>query len=132
LEHPHLQHGFKQNKNHSPNVVYVATERLSLPGLGSPEVAGAGTFPRFFSKLRPTKEDSNLSNWLLPSWFWHENPLCRLSYHAGPEKSWRSHEHPLGVELESVGRGQEFVLNCDHYSEAIPWVWALFDSVGLS
>jgi hypothetical protein len=27
-----------------------------------------------------------------------------------------------GVMLTAVGRGQEFVLDCDHYPEAISWV----------
>ena len=114
-----------QNPKHSPNSVYVSTERLSLPNLNSLEVAGAGTFPKFSPKLRLTKPDCHKrSFWLLPDWFSPTNRSSALTYHEKPDRWGKC---SAGVELRTQGRGQEFVLNCDHYPEAIQWLHALLD-----
>ena len=42
-----------------------------------------------------------------------------LTYHANP-KRWEMNEGY--TRLKSVGRGQEFVLDCDKYPEAVKWL----------
>ena len=42
-----------------------------------------------------------------------------LSYH-GDQVCWQQVNHP--VMLTAVSRGQEFVLDCDDYPEAITWL----------
>ena len=50
----------------------------------------------------------------------------RLSYHpAGPR--WVHDER--GVLLRSAAKGQEFVLDADHYAEAEPWLRNLLEEV---
>ena len=130
LYHPHFQECFKLNPKHSRNVVYVAAESLSLPSVHSLGIAGAGAFRRFSPRLQLTEPDCHQpSRWLLPSWFRPKNRAASLSFHS---KEDRWHEHSDGVQLTTVGRGQEFVLNCDHYSEATRWLRKLFDPVAPS
>lgn len=47
----------------------------------------------------------------------------RLSYHRHPH---RWHETADGVQLQSVGRGQEFVLDCHDYPEALAWLQQIY------
>ena len=48
-----------------------------------------------------------------------------LSYHASTKRWSRDDE---GILLETVGRGQEFVLECDSYPGVLDWL-AVFASV---
>ncbi len=113
--HPHFRRAADPG-----NVLYVAADRLSLPGIKSQSIAGAGIFPRFTPKLRLTAPDCrHASQWHLPEWFHPEGRASVLSYHGDPSR-WRLSE--AGVTLTAVPKGQEFVLNCDHYPEAIHWL----------
>ncbi len=112
--HPHFHYSHARINN----VVYVAAERLHLPGCAA-DLPGAGMFERFHPSLCLTAPGHSRSIWQLPSWF---NPAGRrsaLSYHGRPERWTPQGEHVL---LECVGRGQEFVLNCDDYPEAFAWL----------
>jgi Nucleotide modification associated domain 3 len=123
MYHPHFQQRFVQK--FASNVVYVATEQLLLPGMQSPRIPGAGKFSGISTQLLLTKPDCDQRGiWLLPSWFSPKNRNSSLTYH-GRSDLWR--EVAGGVELSTVGRGQEFVLDCDHYPEAIRWIGSLFD-----
>jgi hypothetical protein len=121
LYHPHFQDHFK--RRYKRNVVYAAADRLSFPGV-SPGIPGGGTFKSFSDQLQLTKPGCNTSRWKLPLGFFPKEGKSTLSYH----KKHRWTKLADHVELNSVGRGQEFVLNCDHYSEAIPWLCSLFCS----
>ena len=46
-----------------------------------------------------------------------------LSYHGRPNR-WQLMDD--SVQLQTVGRGQEFVLDTDHYPEALTWLRTLF------
>ncbi len=59
------------------------------------------------------------SVWRLPSWFYPGEGKSGLSYHT---KSTRFRLEEDYVLLKSVGRGQEFVLDCGEYPEALNWL----------
>ncbi|MFO7680451.1 MAG: hypothetical protein R6X34_10405 [Chloroflexota bacterium] len=116
-DHPHCQRCQIRN----PDALYIARETLDLSGVDQP---GGGIFPCFHEGLRLTDPHSqHRSLWRLPVWFHPENRPSHLSYHGRP-KSWRRQDG--FVQLQTVGRGQEFVLDCDHYPEAADWLQTLF------
>ena len=78
---------------------------------------GGGRFMHFADALRLTAPGESRSIWSLPRWF-HPNGRPALSYHGSADRWARSEEHVL---LKSVGRGQEFVLDGDHYPELEDW-----------
>lgn len=97
------------------NTLYVAAEGL---GFGS-DLPGSGVFERFAPSHRLTApESSRPSLWSLLRWMLPEGRPA-LSYHDAPHR-WE----PCGerVLLQTVGRGQEFVLDTAQYPEAIGWV----------
>jgi hypothetical protein len=115
LYHPHFH-----LESYPNNVIYVSTERLTLPGFGSSAIPGAGRFPRFHPKLQLTGPQSSRPGlWLLPDWFHPNERASALTYHGDPVR-WQKSE--AGVTLNSASRGQEFVLNCDDYPKAINWL----------
>jgi hypothetical protein len=119
LYHPHFA-----RSPHPSNVIYASSQRLHLPHHTSSGIAGAGTFQFYSPQLRLTAPDSERpGRWLLPEWFSPEHRPSTLSFHRSAARWERANG---GVNLSSVSRGQEFVLNCDHYPEAIPWLHRLF------
>lgn len=115
--HPHF-HG----KREGANFLYLPREKLSLGPL-SKQLNGAGCFERFKPGLSLTApEATSPSRWLLPAWFHPGEGLEALSYHSKP---WRWHKENGLVCLQSVARGQEFVLDADQYSEAKSWALSI-------
>ncbi len=101
------------------NTIYIASKDLKLPGLRK-RIPGAGIFDKFAPHLQLTDLNARTrSQWELPGWFY---PAGRtpLSYH-GSMNRWKKLQRGT-VSLRSVGRGQEFVLNCDEYPEAAEWL----------
>lgn len=98
------------------NVMYVARERLNLPGAAN--LPGAGVWPGFDPVRQLTAPGAKCSTWRLPAWFRPEGRRSTLSFH-GKASAWTACED--GVLLQSVGRGQEFVLDVEDYPEAIDW-----------
>ena len=103
------------------NVRYVARKKLDI-GDG---LDGAGVFPRYDDRLLLTAPGESVSRWKLPRWFYPDDGKLALTYHDPKRtKSNRWTRKPGDSEhvyLQSVGRGQEFVLDCDHYPEAVGW-----------
>lgn len=115
LYHPHFA-----RESDPTNVVYTAAERLTLPKQDGLGIAGAGVFDLFSPGLRLTAPESVRAGlWLLPEWFHPNGRGSTLTYH-GDLCRWRKCSR--GVELATVSRGQEFVLDCDDYPEAIEWL----------
>lgn len=104
--HPHVAGGARTN-----NTLYVARR--------------AGVFARYDDRLRLTRAGAPRSRWSLPAWF---EPRGRppLGYHHAPSRWRRAGD---SVHLQSVARGQEFVLDTRAYPEAAPWLRALVGSV---
>ena len=122
--HPHcLENGWKEN-----NTVYLATPELVLPGLKGPalkgKIPGGGVFPQFNRCLQLTAPDCTRTVWHLPAWMHPQGRDSGLSYHGNPDL-WQ-HDGDR-TRLKSRSKGQEFVLNVDHYPEAIAWVAELFE-----
>ena len=118
--HPH----FGRTPNEL-NTIYVAKKKLEVRGLRR-SLPGAGVFATFDERLQLTAPDSSRSRWKLPQWFYPAGNRPPLSYHR------KLHQWQRGkdcVYLNTVGRGQEFVLDCDHYPEAFGWVRTIFGCV---
>jgi len=114
LYHPH----FAMTPRAS-NVLYLSSKSLRMSD-GALYIAGAGVFPFFSPVLQLTAPDSERpGRWLLPAWFHPQGRASVLSYHRKPSRWSRSSS---GTILSSVSRGQEFVLDCDDYPEAIDWL----------
>jgi hypothetical protein len=111
-DHPHLS-----IVGDPSNTMYVASGRLTLPG--AEHLPGAGVFGRFSPNLQLTAPGSaGPSTWTLPAWFNPEGRRSALSYHS---KAGAWERCVDGVKLQTVGRGQEFVLNADDYPESHSW-----------
>jgi len=90
-----------------PNVVYYANKRDD-----------AGMFHHFSDVLQLTAPNRTRSVWRLPRWLFPRNNLP-MTYHGNPNR-WTCNKDE-SVLLESVPIGQEFVIDCDIYPEAIQW-----------
>jgi hypothetical protein len=109
-KHPHVT-----AKNYSANnTIYVAA--------GTNSTFNAGTFRTFADQLVLTEPGQSRSCWRLPKWLHPAEGRSRLSCHDKLNR-WRSDENY--TYLQSVGRGQEFVLDIDDYPQALPWAKAL-------
>lgn len=118
-DHPHV------HRTADPrNVVYVASDELVLPGVESTGLKGGGSVLTLNEQRTLTDLTSrNRSTWRLPSWFRQADGQSPLSYHASPD---RWNDHGDDVQLQSVARGQEFVLDCENRPQASDWLMKLF------
>ena len=95
------------------------------------EIAGWGVFPRFDQRLVLTDPNgAGVSNWRLPPWFYPDGNKPPLTYHPDRKRWRRDADRAYHAYLQSVGRGQEFVLNLAHYPEAVEWLADLVDDLG--
>jgi len=114
LYHPHV----RRNEYLENDTVYIARNNFSLPNFDI-DRPGGGIFRNYHSNLCLTNNNRPRSQWKLPGWM---NPFGRkstLSFHGNPGR-WKTEGD--SVILNSVNRGQEFVLDCDDYPEALKWV----------
>ena len=119
LYHPH----FHRDPDKS-NTIYFAKNRLDIPGLDEKtSIGGAGVFSQFSSKLQLTAPESSVSVWKLPLWIFPKNETSALTYHRKLERWDRRDTYTL---LQTVGKGQEFVLDCSQYPESMQWMNNLF------
>jgi hypothetical protein len=112
-QHPHL-HGTRQGRN----VLYVAADSLGLPGIE--HLPGAGTL-KFNESLQLTAPDMNRSFWRVPSWMYPDEGKPPLSSHEKISRWQLPTDNDGFCCLESVARGQEFVLDTSFYPEAVNW-----------
>lgn len=119
LYHPHFS-----REPQPSNVLYLSTDQLVLPQCEIPGVSGTGAFPWYSENLRLTAPNSSRpSQWLLPEWFCPDERGSCLSYHGNPSR-WEKIDG--GILLSAVSRGQEFVLDCERFPEAVEWLkWIL-------
>jgi hypothetical protein len=101
------------------NTLYVASERLSLPGKSLTSIPGSGVFELADrGRCLARRESLRPSQWSLPLGFL---PRGRppLSYHDSPAR-WS--EAAGRANLAVVSRGQEFVLDLEYYPELTDWL----------
>jgi len=122
-DHPHIAGRHYDADAH--NTLYVAEDQSKW----SSSLPGGGRFQLYDDALRltdPSNGKSNKSLWSLPAWF---SPGTRppLSYHSDPAR-WT----PNGdfVRLQSVAKGQEFVLDTTLYPDAKRWIKKLIERYG--
>lgn len=98
------------------NTIYIAVEH-----------GGAGIFPTFQLALQLTEpEGRHRSRWRLPADF-HPNGRVPLTYH-GDETRWRGDGD--FCRLQSVAKGQEFVLDLARYAGVRRWAEQLVQREG--
>ena len=119
-DHPHVDP--RVNSDWSKNTVYEAAPDLRT-GHESQCRAGGGIFSAYSDALRLTAPGEKRTVWWLPRWFHPEGRQSVLSCHSNPTR-WEAHTRY--TLLRSVARGQEFVLDIEHYPEAIAWLSELF------
>ena len=123
--HPHIFSEYGADKN----TVYAASMKLDLGGASDrPKSVGWGVFPRFDQRLVLTNPDgAGVSDWRLPRWFYPDDNKPPLTYHPD-RKRWR--HDTIYAYLQSVGRGQEFVLDLTYYPKAMDWLSDLVSNLG--
>lgn len=117
--HPHVARAAEYNSGN--NTIYLGRDRLELAGLRG-TLPGAGLFKKHELRLQLTAPGKTRSVWRLPRWFLPADGQPRLTYHEDPER-WTTEGSE--VVLQTVGKGQEFVLDTAHYPEAERWAAGL-------
>jgi len=115
-DHPHVVQPRRKN-----NTLYVAAKALTL-GCVATGLAGGGVFPKYREELRLTAPGCGRSTWALPSWFDPRGGRPPLGAHRDRDR-WSTVDGVL--QLRSVARGQEFLLDLDRYPEAVDWLRSL-------
>jgi hypothetical protein len=119
--HPHL-HG-KREEN---NTIYVGADALSSIFKKNKRIRGGGRFQFIKESLILTEPGQHKrSVWKLPDWFFPNCDRAPLSCHENLNRWSRTPDG--GTRLQSVARGQEFVLDVDQYPETKLWVSQLFE-----
>ncbi|CAN5736166.1 hypothetical protein BH10CHL1_BH10CHL1_14130 [soil metagenome] len=119
LDHAHCL----RRQPHRLDALYIATDKLRLPQCTT-DLPGSGCFKQF-SRLRclTAEGTTKRSIWRLPGWFDPAGKPSGLSYHHTARRWTQVGDD---VHLQSVGRGQEFVLDCADYPEAFAWLNEIF------
>jgi hypothetical protein len=120
-DHPHLSFGPDPR-----NVIYVAAERLMLPGYADTGLPGAGEFSYFHPRLALTcPNGTGRSTWRVPAWFAPGAGRPALTYHGDPRR-WRLDGRH--ARLTVVSQGQEFVLDCANRPLAAAWIMRMLEA----
>jgi len=110
-----------------PHVVshYGGTNTIYVAAKNSGEYS-AGVFRSFSDRLVLTAPGRTRSSWRLPKWFLRST-LPTLTYHSSPAR-WT--DGGDCTYLQTVGRGQEFIMNTINYPEAESWARRLISQHG--
>ena len=117
--HPHFRGDRDAN-----NTLYVAADELRLKD-DRVSVNGAGLFQHIEDDVVLTAPHSKkVTLWQLPSAFYPSEGKVPLSFHHDLDQ-WQLISRDY-CTLQTVSRGQEFVLNTTHYPDVVDWVASLF------
>lgn len=124
-DHPHLHAPEVTQKS---NVIYVASDHLSIPGLSAIDgIDGGGVFNRISESRTLTSPGQKLrSIWRLPSFFHPEKFNRQLTYHRDIRRWTPVDSSQNTTILRSVGKGQEFVMTWDQTPDEIDWLKRIF------
>lgn len=115
-DHPHVKYAASIGVD---NTIYVAGERL----VGSRDrVPAAGVFRNWDADLQLTAPGCSRSVWRLPRWLLNNPEQPVLSYHRDPAR-WRIDGE--FVIVQTVCKGQEFVIDVSDCAEATKWLHSL-------
>jgi hypothetical protein len=120
VDHPHLRS--PEHYTDPRNTLYVA--RLSS-SYADGRHYGGGRFRSYSPELQLTRAGSSRSLWSLPAWFMPNDGRPPLSYHGSPSR-WQQDGSRL--TLQTVAKGQEFVLDTSAYPEATDWIRSVIRS----
>ena len=70
---------------------------------------------------------ADVADWRLPQWFYPDGNKLPLTYQHD-RKRW--HHDADHAYLQSIGRGQEFLLDPARYPNAVDWLPSLESSLG--
>jgi hypothetical protein len=113
--HPHFSHPSSTN-----NTIYVSNPQLELQGVKKGVHQGAGQFEAVSANRTLTAAGAKCpSQWQLPPWFYPSSKQPPLTYHANRDRWQKTAAH---AQIQAVSRGQEFVLDCNHYPQATRWL----------
>ncbi|MBY0550597.1 MAG: hypothetical protein K2W95_25180 [Candidatus Obscuribacterales bacterium] len=116
--HPHLH-----NRDCDSNTIYLSGRKLAIASI---KADAAGMFSLLHAgRVLTDRAQSKRSVWRLPRWF-HQDSGTTLSYHEQPHRWCASGSNHC--TLQSVARGQEFVLTAGDPSLAEKWLAELFDA----
>ena len=124
--HPHMQY---PSDGTGHDMLYIASDKLDVGNRF--KAPGAGLFPEFHEHLVLTEPRKSVSHWRLPRWFYPGEGKKMLSWHGDNMDRWNPKPDHQWAYLESVARGQEFVLDLADYPEALPWVSSLIRDLGV-
>lgn len=119
-KHPWLsRHPHMSGINDSQNTIYVGAKNMpSTIGSSKP---GYGVFRKLNSaQILTDTVQGKRSVWKLPVCFYPKDDRPPLSYHANSDR-WKL-QNDKWVRLNSVGRGQEFVLDTKYYPGVSEWL----------
>ena len=115
-------------RREASNTIYVASSDLAIPGLPVLAGKGAGVFKSVADDLVLTAPgQASRRLWELPSWMRPCKGRKPLTYHGNPDK-WSTKGGR--ARLVSAAKGQEFVLDCQHYPQAPSWAHELLCAHG--
>lgn len=124
--HPHVACDYYDA--HGPNAVYIApkpgtsTDRLVLCGHET-ELPAAGMFAKFEPAIHTlTKAGATKSVWRVPTWLYRDGQP-RLGMHTKQDRWTAIEGDPGHMRLQTVGIGQEFVLDTDDYDQGTITCW---------
>lgn len=130
--HPHLRDDIRDVYSLSKPIdaVFMAKRSLELPGIRS-HLSGGGIFRTYNDDLCLSSSDPRRSIWALPRWVYPFPDRMPLTYHENQSRWKLAGRQAL---LQTVGRGQEFILDLDSpgYPERYPadkaykWLARLF------
>ncbi|MDA8257911.1 MAG: hypothetical protein M0Z99_20185 [Betaproteobacteria bacterium] len=124
-DHPHVAHAARFAG--LGNTIYVAADHLRLGGSRVGDAGGC--FRQWSDELKLTAEGANRSLWSVPTWLDPHQGRTPLSYHGRLDRWTRRGDR---LYLRTVAKGQEFVLDCREYPEAIQWASHLIERYGNS
>ena len=77
---------------------------------------------RYHEGLRLTAPGRTRSWWQVPRWFFPGKGRPPMTYHGDGTRWTLGEDHAY---VRSAHRGQEFVLDAEHYPEALTWAYEL-------
>lgn len=123
INHPHADRKYKDNHDEN-NTIYSARNKLTISGIMTRDLPGAGIFKEYKPSLCLTKnggKDGARSIWKLDGWNKSkpDKPLP-LSHHYDASRWLDDKVNENDLFLETVSPGQEFVLNLDDKDKKVP------------